>query len=803
MAVGGVVGFYFYHRITRDMPKIEKLSDYRPKAVTRVFADDGRLIGELYDDERRYPVEFKDIPIRLRQAILSAEDADFYKHPGVDLRSILRAMWVNFRHKSSKQGASTITQQVVKSLLLSREKTYERKAKEAILAYRLEQGLTKDEILSIYLNEIFLGNTAYGVKAAARVHFRKELDQLTLGEMAYIAGLPPKPSELANPRNREEALGRRNYVLQQMLTHGYITAEEKGRAEAEDLKIYPADSRKIFAAPYYVNHVEKLLEEKFGKKYLNPGGFDVYTAASVAANDLATRSLRRGIKEIDKRRGWLGPIASVSMPKKAISDLLDAQAVASKGGIKPDVTYRALVREVKPDRLGVQVGDFAGVVDLKKSAWAQKLLDKNDRGSSINLSSYIKVGMVIEVELDKPKAPEASPESQAAKPSDKNIDRNADANGLDKPYYFTIDQTPELEGGFVCLNHLTGEVKAIVGGYDYDRSVFNRATQGLRQPGSSFKPFVYLAALEHLGYTPTTIVPDSPISLVAGNGQLWTPGNFDGKFLGPITLRTALQRSRNVVSVYMIQKLGVDRVIEAARRLGITTPINRDLSISLGTPEVHLIELTQAYGVFGAGGWLADSLVIKQVKDRTGKLIYEQRPKQKRVVDEDTAFIMANMMKGVVENGTATIVKKLGKPTAGKTGTTNEHMDTWFLGYTPEWAGGVWVGFDVKRTIGKTETGGKAAAPIFLYYMTEFLKDEPALDFTIPDGVIPFAIVPGSGEPADPSAPGAFIEYFKTGTEPHHQAPSADGADTPSADGAVANPAAAEAADEYLQNDEF
>ncbi|MCC6953832.1 MAG: penicillin-binding protein, partial [Deltaproteobacteria bacterium] len=321
-----------------------------------------------------------------------------------------------------------------------------------------------------------------------------------------------------------------------------------------------------------------------------------------------------------------------------------------------------------------------------------------------------------------------------------------------------------------ALNVLTGEVIATIGGYDYRRSVFNRATQGHLQPGSSFKPFIYVAALDTLRYTPSTIVPDSPISLVAGNGQVWSPGNFDGKFLGPITLRRALERSRNVVSVFLLTKLGVDRGIQSARNLGITTPIDKNLSIALGTPEVIPLEMVRAYGTFAAGGRLADSVIVSSIVDRSGETIYEKRPQHKQALSEETAFLMANMMKGVVELGTATSVKVLGRPVGGKTGTTNDHMDAWFIGYTTDWAAGGWTGFDVKRPMGKQETGGKAAAPMFIYFMQEFLKDQPAIDFNIPDGVVPVAIDLAGGRPVDPSLPGAFIEYFKSGEEPSGEA---------------------------------
>lgn len=746
--IGVAGGIYFYLRLTRDLPQISNLNDYRPKAVTSIYSNDGTLIAELYE-ERRYPVPFEKIPLIVRQSFLAAEDANFYSHPGIEFISILRAFWVNLRKKSAKQGASTITQQIVKSLLLSREKTMERKAKEAILSYRLEKALSKDEILSIYLNEIYLGSGAYGVRAAAKVYFHKELDQLTTPEAAFLAGLPQKPSELAKLEHREMALQRQRYVLGQLFDKKMIDEAEYKKALETKLEIFPQDEQTIFAAPYFAGHAMKVVKDLFPTldKYAsptNPGGYSIYTTVDLKATALAERSLQRALREVDKRQGWRGPIGHL------VGDgLRDFLAKHSAVQLAPDTVYKAVVLKIAPDgKATVELGDKSGVVSLKDAGWAKRLV-KDEVAQAVDPAKLLKVGDVIEVSLQEPPAPK-----EGAKPAEPAEPQ------------FKLDQTPELEAAFVVTNALTGEVIAMIGGYDYAKSQFNRVTQAERQPGSSFKPFVYLASLETLKYTPSTIVPDSPISLVAGDGKLWTPGNFDGKFLGPITLRTALQRSRNVVSVYLIQKLGVDRVIKVAERLGITTPIPGNLSISLGSAEVRMIELVRAYGAFAAGGYLADPLVITSIKDRDGKQLYEQRPKQKKVIDENDAFIMAHMMKGVIDRGTATVLKALGRPIAGKTGTTNDQMDAWFIGYTPEWVAGAWVGYDQKRMIGRMETGGKAAAPIFLYFMQEFLKDSPVVDFDIPDGVVPVSVNVASGHVVSSDSEGAFTEYFKVGTEP-------------------------------------
>ena len=778
--VSGLGGWYLYNRITRDLPQIEKISDYRPKAVTSLVADDGTLIAEYYD-ERRYPVTFEEIPLVVRNAFLASEDANFYNHPGIDITSVFRAMWVNLRRHSSAQGASTITQQIVKSLLLTKEKTYERKVKEAILAYRIEKSLTKDQILTVYLNEIYLGLNSFGIKAAARAHFHKELDKINIAEAAYLAGLPKKPSELANPARRADAIARQKYVIGQMLKNNMISQREAEEARNFELKIYPVDERNIFRAPYFASLVMRELPEKIAKvnhKWTptNPGGFTVKTSVNLRAYDLGVWALQKGLREIDKRRGWRGPLKAQKNADPKAVDTGDNFAAEEPDLIVPWKIYPAVVREINKSSgvAKVFVDKTAGTVELKKAVWANRFLKDDDNVEGISVVQTLKVGDVIEVSLEEP-------EKEDGKDGAKKEVKEGDKKDADPPkgnekgaeheiLHFQLDQTPQIQGAFVLLNAQTGETLAVVGGYDYQRSIFNRAFQGLLQPGSSFKPIVYLTALEQLHLTPVSIVPDSPISLVAGNGKVWSPQNYDQKYLGPITLRTALQKSRNVVSVYLLQRSGLDRVIESARRLGLTTPIERNMSIALGTPTVHLLELARAYGAFAAEGRLADLLVVTEVKDRDGSVIYTQTPRQTKVISEEDAFIMAHMMKGVVDRGTATLIKKLNRPVAGKTGTTNDQMDAWFIGYTPQWVGGVWVGFDVKRAIGNKETGGKVAAPVFLYFMEEFLKGTPIDDFVIPDGVIPVPIDLNSGHVVDGSSPGAFIEYFKTGTEPKETA---------------------------------
>lgn len=776
--IGGVsTGVYLYVTFSKDLPTIEKLQDYRPKAVSQVFAGDGSLLAEIFD-ERRYPITFAEIPAHVRNAFVAAEDANFYNHPGIDFISILRAAWVNLQHKASKQGASTITQQLVKSLLLTREKTYTRKIKEAILSYRIENKLSKSEILEIYLNEIYLGSGSYGIKSAANAHFHKDVSKLSIAEAAYLGGLPQKPGRLSMPRFRDEALGRQRYVLRQMFENNFINRADFEKASKEKILVYPQDDQTIFGAPYFTTHVIRTLGELTKTNpniggLQDPGGYKIYTTADITMNQLAELELQKGLRVVDKRRGYRGPLKNI--PDSEKDAFYEKQKIFSLDDLKPDLVYEARIEELllNQKKVRVRLGAIEGLVDLAKETWSFRTPDArfDENGVWTGVTRFLpynplrtfQLGDIIEISYTKSEEPK---KEAAALP------------------IFNLDQTPEIQGAFVLEHVPTGEIKAIIGGYDFSKSKFNRATQGRLQPGSGFKPLIYLAALEKLGLTPASIVPDSPITLLAGNGKYWSPKNYDETYLGPITLRTALQRSRNVVSVYLLNLMGPKTAVDYARKFGITTPIEPNLSLALGTAEVHPIELTRAYSAFANSGWLRDQVVIKRIEDRDGTLLYQSQPAQKKIIDDDHAFIIANMMKGVVESGTAQVVKALGKPVAGKTGTTNDQMDAWFIGYTPEWVGTVWTGFDKKQNIGPKETGGRVAAPIFLNVMKEVLKDGEPIDFEISDNAIPVWINRESGTLAE-SGGGAFLEYFIAGTEPRR--------------GALAQAAQ----NEYLAGDEF
>lgn len=768
----GLLGTWAYHYITRDLPQLSSIEDYKPPAVTKVFDRAENLIAEFYT-ERRYPVRLSDVPLFVRNCFLAAEDSTFYSHPGIDLISIARASFKNLQSGSSRQGASTITQQVVKNLLLTPQKDIRRKLKEAILSYRLEKVFSKDQILEIYLNQMFFGNSAYGIKAAAKVYFHKELDQITLAEAAMLAGLLKAPSKYSPISNRKQALNRQRYVLTQMLENRFVSKEAVEAALAEEVKVYPANNEKLHSQHYYGDEVRRELIKRLGGELeVDTGGYEVHVASDPIAEEMALKALRVGLRRVDKRRGWRGPLKSTS--EQDYEKIYKLLAQRNQKPYQKNVIYLALVEKVEGSLVYINLGLERTAIDLSKSDWAKKKINPADRVSWIRPEQELVTGSLIEVALSDLKANEV----------------------LGGPV-FELDQTPLIEGALVLIDPSSGEVRAMAGGYDYRRSQFNRVTQSVRQPGSTFKPIVYLAAVDGSGYTPSTIVHDEPRTFRAGD-ELWTPGNFDEKYLGDITLRVALEKSRNLVSADIISRIGIDAVINYARKLGITSALGRNLSLSLGSSEVSLLELSRAYSVFPAKGVLFDSVFITKILDRNGQIIFdasgELLSRTKQVINENSAFVMTHMLRGVVEHGTAQKVKELARPVAGKTGTSNDQMDAWFIGFTPDWVTGVWVGFDTKKEIGNKETGGKVSAPIFLEFMQDFLAyndqrkqqallaenkaeserlgldtqelEIPALDFSVPEGVDPMWVDHFSGYLAAPGAPGAILDYFIKGTEP-------------------------------------
>lgn len=764
--LGAGVVFFGYKYYSRDLPKFDDINSYQPPAASQIFAKDGTLLAEDYF-ERRYPVSIRKVPKHVIQAFLAAEDADFYNHPGVDIFSILRALKKNIEQGSASQGGSTITQQVIKNLLLTNEKKLERKIKEAILAFKIEKRLSKDEILELYLNQIFFGNTAYGVQAASEVYFRKDISDISIAEAALLAGLPQAPSRYSPTKNFKQAKRRQRYVISQMYQAHFISVAQKEAAEKEKLTIYHAINNKYRNAPYYASEVFRIMKEKFSEYDLSREGLKIYAAIDLKAQNYANLALQQGLREVDKRRGYRGAINNL----ESEADFLEKYGKSLPLEPEENKLYPGFIMEIALKSFTVSLGKIIQDINFKDISWAKKTIDQKDKVQWKKAEDLFKKGDVIEVSFNDKKE-------------------------------MQLDQTPLVEGAAVMLNPHNGEVLAVAGGYDFHRSVFNRVTQSLRQPGSAFKPIVYFTAIDAFGYTASTLVYDEPRTFRVGN-QLWTPGNFDGKYMGVIPLRTALEKSRNLVSADIISKIGIDPVIRYARKMGITSPLGRNLSLSLGSSEVTPLELTRAYGVFPAHGYLFQSVFIDRIEDRNGNEIYNYRTKlvenSRKVADEKSTSIMAHLMQGVVQNGTGWKVKALERPAAGKTGTSNDQMDAWFVGYTPEYAAGVWVGFDVKKEIGKKETGGQAAAPVWLNMMKSYLddKDSSALEreikithqeaeelgivyqeppkpepakFQIADGLDSYWVQKTSGRLSSKGTPGSILEYYLPGTSPVRKA---------------------------------
>ncbi|MEB2285459.1 MAG: PBP1A family penicillin-binding protein [Myxococcales bacterium] len=709
VATGAVAGWIVYREISANLPPVDKLLRYQLPVATRVYAADGTLLGEFYT-EKRYLVPIARIPAVVRQAFIAAEDSSFYRHKGVDVLGIARAALANFTAGTVVQGGSTITQQVVKSLLLSPEKSYERKFKEILLSLRLERQLTKDEILYLYLNLIYLGNGAYGVGAAAQEYFGKDVGDLDLAEAALLAGLPQAPSRYSPIRHWDRAKYRQRYVLERMARERFVTWEQSEQALQEEIQLtrHDANGPTYAAAPYFVEHVRRFLEERYGGTAPYQAGLNVYTTVDLGMQRAAEQALRTNLDAIDMGRTRARPLRRLT---GAEADRFIAAAKAARDPNEPEPgrAYQALVLSADKSGVRVQVNRFTGLLVATKDHPLPSGLARNDLIA---------------------------------------VRRHAAATG---GLELEMDGDPQLEGALVSIDLTNGYVKALVGGYDYGRSQFNRVMQAQRQPGSSFKPFVYAAAMDR-GWTPASIIVDEPIVL-AGGRRAWMPKNYDQKFVGPITLRNALAHSRNVVTVKLAQSMGLNYLVNYLPRFGFSRPFAKNLSISLGTAEVTLFELARAYTAFATGGRRLDPIFVTKITDPHGKVLEEFQAQSDPVIAPETAYLVTSMLESVIERGTGKRVAALGRPVAGKTGTTNDMHDAWFVGYTPELLTGVWVGYDSERSLGKEQTGGRVAAPIFLSFMEAALGDAPVSDFTIPDGV---TLVSVNGN----------LECFKKGTEP-------------------------------------
>jgi penicillin-binding protein 1A len=746
----GLVAGYLY--INEDLPKINSLMDYRPAIISKVFADDGRVIAEFFK-ERRIVVPLSEVSPTLVNAFVAAEDSRFFKHQGFDLVSIVRAFIKNLEAGAIKQGGSTITQQVTRSFLLTPERSYIRKIKELILSYRIEKAFTKEEILFLYLNQIYLGHGAYGVEAAADNYFGKRVKDLSLAECAILAGLPQAPSRYSPFRHPDQARQRQVYVLNRMVEEGTITGEQAAEALNVKLDIKPRRNIYIEEIPYFTEHVRRYVETKYGTDALYTQGLQITTGVSIKFQKAAEEELVKGLLELDKRYGYRGPLRSIRTDEIEVF-AREVQAELDKKPLEAGATARGVVTQVNDagKTATVRVGSQQGTIALADMDWARKPNpDVAHFAAKLKRpGEALKVGDVILVRV-----------------KEKRNDPK------DSGWRLALEQDPLVQGALLCLETETGLVKAMVGGRDFTENQFNRAVQARRQPGSAFKPIIYAAALDRKFkdpkkfYTPASVIIDSAVVFEdKERDQTWKPRNFRETFYGPTLMREALAQSRNLVTIKILQDIGVDYTIDYARRLGITTDLTRTLSLALGASGVSLFELTRAYSVFANQGFLVEPVFVLKIVDRDGQVLEEAGTGRRQVIEKDTAYIMTSLLESVVQHGTGQRVKALNRPAAGKTGTTNDMYDAWYLGYTREYIAGTWVGFDEEAPLGKTETGAVAAIPIWLGFMKRVLANQPAQVFEPPEGVVFAKIDAETGLLPVPESRKTIFECFKDGTVP-------------------------------------
>lgn len=710
----------------RDLPRIEELERTHLSESTQVFADDGTLIGG-FSIEKRIVVSSDKIPDVVKKAFVTAEDRDFYHHFGFSIPRIIKAIIIDIKKGKKVQGASTITQQLARMLFLTREKTLKRKIRELLLAIQIERKYTKDQILNFYLNNIYLGHGIYGVEAASRFYFGKHVWELTPHEAATLAALPRSPARLSPYVAPERLLKRRNYILINMAKEGYITQEvaaKEVKAPLGVVDIHKRESQQIGA--YFIEEVRKYIAEKYGSDVVYRGGLRVYTTLNINMEKAAEEALKEGLKELDKRQGWRRP--KINLLKKGI-DLQKYEAEEWKTGIYEGETYPAVVLSVERKKALVRVGNYTATLTLKDARWTRT-------GS---LTRLFRKGDIIQVKVKKKE--------------ENNIK-------------VSLDQIPIVEGAFIAIDHRTGEIKAMVGGYSFERSQFNRAMQAMRQTGSTIKPIVYSAALQS-GWTPASIIIDEPVSFVdPWTGEVWEPKNYDEVYKGWVTLRRGLEESRNVVTAKLVAAITPEKVVEYAKKFGITSKLKPYLSIALGSFEVKLIEMTSAFTVFPNQGTRIEPYFIRKIEDRYGNILEVSRRKVHVVLPPETAFQMTYMLQGVVQRGTAWRARVLKRPVGGKTGTTDEYTDAWFVGFSPSITAGVWVGFDVKKTLGRDETGSRAALPVWIKFMEQYFKDRPVEKFQVPPNIIFVKIDSYTGKLAMPFCLHTIDEAFVPGTEP-------------------------------------
>ena len=731
VAIGSAVGAAIYMWAVQDLPNYKRIADYRPPLVTTVYARDGSIIGYFYS-QKRFLVPLSSVPKHVYLSFLAAEDGNFFNHSGVDPVAVVRAFYKNVKAGSIKEGASTITQQLVKALLLSSEKEFERKLKEAILAYRLEKDLSKEEILTIYLNHIYLGNGAYGIEAAARTFFGKHVNELTIAEAAMIGGLPKAPSELNPYNNFEKAKARQKYVLDQLKTLGWITEEEYQQALSEKLVLSSMPDPTLGAGAWYVEEVRRELKQylseenmkrlgitldRYGEDAVNESGLHIFTAMEPRHQVAAEKAVRENLINCTRRHGWRGPLETLE-PANIGQFLTDNPL--TQGFVEGSAWNKAVVTKVEKGGATVRLGHAKGFVDVSTMKWCRKPNIKISGAGAANITDatqVVKENDVIWVSL--------APNQAIATPG---------SITSEETLQLSIEQEPDLQGALVSIEADTGDVVALVGGYAFNyHNQFNRAVQAKRQPGSAFKPVVYSAALDN-GFTAGSTVYDTPV--VHLGEEVWMPGNFDGKFLGPIIMRTALAKSRNACTVRIAQQIGIPAVIDRAYALGIDGKFQNVLSVSLGAVEVTPLNLTEAYTAFARGGTRVKGRFITSIKDAWGNDLAVFPPETYQAISPQNAYIMDIMLEAVVQAGTGARARSLNKPMGGKTGTSNEERDAWFIGFTPQLVTGVYVGYDNPAPMGRLETGGVAALPAFVLYRQEVEDLYPTQEFQRPPGIV-------------------------------------------------------------------
>jgi penicillin-binding protein 1A len=762
LGVAVVVAVYL-NGVTKDLPDYAVLSSYAPPVTTRIHAGNGALMAE-YARERRLFLPIQAIPDRVKAAFLSAEDKNFYNHPGVDIYGLGRAILVNVQNLGSGRrpvGASTITQQVAKNFLLSADQTIDRKVKEAILSFRIEQTYSKDKILELYLNEIFFGMNAYGIAGAALTYFDKSVTELTIAETAYLAALPKGPSNYHPFRHTEAAIERRNWVIDRMVENGFVVKADGEEAKKQPLGVTGRRTGSyLFASDYFAEEVRRQIIEKYGDKSLYEGGLSVRTSLDPQMQIFARKALQDGLITYDQRRGYRGPVAKISAAGDWGVELAKLNALSDVPEWKLAVVLAVSTSRVD---IGLQPAKEAGgkVVAERETAtiaaddmeWAYRSAS-GDRKTAKSPEGVLAPGDVVYVE-------------------------KKEEGG------YRLRQPPKVQGGLVAMDPHTGRVLAMVGGFSYAQSEFNRATQAMRQPGSSFKPFVYAAALDN-GYTPASVIMDAPIEFVSG-GQVWRPQNYGGGSAGPSTLRLGIEKSRNLMTVRLANDMGMNLVAEYAERFGIYDKMNPVLAMSLGSGETTVLRMVSAYAVLANGGKQIKPTLIDRIQDRYGKTIFRHEERvcegcnangwegqeeptivdnREQVLDPMTAYQITSIMEGVVTRGTAAGKIKLDRPTAGKTGTTNDEKDAWFVGYTPDLVAGLYIGFDNPAPLGRGATGGSMSAPIFNEFMQDAVAGTPPGKFRLPEGMSLIPINRKTGMYATEGDPDTIIEAFKPGTGP-------------------------------------